>query len=312
MDQDLSMNIAELRNQPFILLVLKDGEKEGYFSSEFMHKTKQQLSDMSLRIASDNLSIIYADQIKKGCEIVLGISNLGLLELCDNDTAKAKDIIKTQGIVYCFRAGWAKYAQLKKISPSYFESVSLTSYALASNSTDDIRQVHEAFVNDGYQSAMLLQSYKSIAQKYSANTVFVEDDEDVLVFELQKFLNTAIALLLIDSDEKVFTNSLYQELITYLTNTPKEDQLLKVATCITNFSKQLPVLIKEYLQEKGLLAFDELKGLIKQHTNIDVYIPEILELPITVVNELNEDFEGGYDFHADDDEDLAFLMSDKL
>ena len=76
--QDLSMKIAELRNHPFLLLVLKDGESEGIFTPEFIHKTKQQLSDMSLRIASDNLSIIYADQIKKGCEIVLGICNLGL------------------------------------------------------------------------------------------------------------------------------------------------------------------------------------------------------------------------------------------
>ena len=111
------MRIAELRNHPFLLLVLKDGESEGYFPPEFMHKTKQQLSDMSLRIASDNLSIIYADQIKKGCEIVLGISNLGLLDLCDNDTEEAKNIIKTHGIVYCFRAGWAKYAELKRYLP---------------------------------------------------------------------------------------------------------------------------------------------------------------------------------------------------
>ena len=102
------MRIAELRNHPFLLLVLKDGASEGYFTPEFMHKTQQQLTDMSLRIASDNLSIIYADQIRKGCEIVLGMSNLGLLDLCDNDTDKAKDIIKNEGIVYCFRAGWAR------------------------------------------------------------------------------------------------------------------------------------------------------------------------------------------------------------
>ena len=92
------MRIAELRNHPFLLLALKDGENEGYFSPELVHKIKQQLVDMSLRIASDNLSIIYADQINKGCEIVLGITNLGLLELCDNDADKAKEIIKTTTI----------------------------------------------------------------------------------------------------------------------------------------------------------------------------------------------------------------------
>ncbi len=199
------MNIAKLRNHPFLLLTLKDGENEGYFSPEFMHKTKQQLSDMSLRIASDNLSIIYADQINKACEIVLGLSNLGLLDLCDNETEKAKEIIKSQGIVYCFRAGWAKYTQLKTISPpSYFEEIPLTRYALAINDTSDIKQMHAAIVEEGYQSAKLLQVYKSIAANYCANTLLIDNDEDVLLFELQKFLNTAIALLLIDSDKKSF------------------------------------------------------------------------------------------------------------
>ncbi len=304
------MKIAALRNHPFLLLVLKDGASEGYFTPEFMHKTKQQLTDMSLRIASDNLSIIYADQIKKGCEIVLGLSNLGLLALCDNNTEKAKDIIKNQGIVYCFRAGWAKYAQLKKISPAYFEGISLSSYALAINDTADIRLMHAALVSDGYQSAMLLQVYKSIAASYCASTLLVDNDEDVLKFELQKFLNTAIALLLIDSDKKVFTNTLYQQLNTYLTHTKKELLLVKVETCIASFTEQLPLLTKEYLQEVDLLNFNELRGIINQQVNISIYIQEILELPITVANELNDDFEGGYDFHADDEDDIAYLRPD--
>lgn len=304
------MKIAALRNHPFLLLVLKDGESEGYFTPEFIHKTKQQLSDMSLRIASDNLSIIYADQIKKGCEIVLGLSNLGLLDLCDNNTEKAKELLKTQGIVYCFRAGWAKYAQLKKISPSYFEEISLSRYALAINDTSDIRLMHAALVSDGYQSAMLLQVYKRIAANYCANTLLIDNDEDVLTFELQKFLNTAIALLLIDCDKKVFTNALYQQLITYLTTTDKATLLVNVDGYIERFIQQLPLLTREYLQEIGLLDFNELKGIINQHVNISIYIPEILELPITVANELNEDFEGGYDFHADDEDDIAYLRPD--
>lgn len=304
------MKIAALRNHPFLLLVLKDGESEGYFTSEFMHKTKQQLSDMSLRIASDNLSIIYADQIKKGCEIVLGLSNLGLLELCDNNTDKAKELLKTQGIVYCFRAGWAKYTQLKKVSPSYFEEVSLSSYALAINDTSDIRLMHEALISEGYQSAMLLNVYQSIAANYGANALLIDTDEDVLIFELQKFLNTAIALLLIDCDKKMFTTTLYQQLNTYLTVTDKAALLIKVDSSIEHFIQKLPLLTREYLQEVGLLDFNELKGIIDQQVNISIYIPEILELPITVANELNGDFEGGYDFHADDEDDLAYLKPD--
>lgn len=305
------MNIAELRNYPFLLLVLRDGENEGFFTPEFMHKTKQQLSDMSLRIASDNLSIIYADQIKKGCEIVLGMSNLGLLDLCDNDTDKAKEILKSQGVVYCFRAGWAKYAQLKTISPSYFEEISIRRYALAINDTTDIRVMHTALVNEGYKSAKLLQVYKSIAADYCATTLLVDDDEEVLLFELQKFLNTAIALLLIDSNKKVFTTSLYEQLNTYLTKTDKQTLLTKVDTCIASFTEHLSVLTKSYLQDIKLLTFTELKGIIDQQENISMYIQEILELPITVANELNGDFDGGYDFHADDEDDLAYLRPEQ-
>ena len=304
------MRIAELRNHPFLLLVLKDGESEGYFSPEFMHKTKQQLSDMSLRIASDNLSIIYADQIKKGCEIVLGMCNLGLLELCDNDTDKAKDIIINQGIVYCFRAGWAKYAQLKTISPSYFDEISICSYALSINDTSDIRLIHKAFADEGYKSAKLLQVYKSIAANYCANTLLIDNDEEVLIFELQKFLNTAVALLLIDSERTVFTTSLYNQLNTFLTETDKTQLLTKVETCISTFTDQLSILTRGYLQEINLLDFVEFKGIINQQENISIYIQEILELPITVANELNDDFDGGYDFHTDDEDDIAYLRPD--
>jgi len=306
------MKIAELRNHPFLLLVLKDGESDGYFTPDFIRKTKLQLSDMSLRIASDNLSIIYADQIKKGCEIVLGMCNLGLLDLCDNDTDKAKELIKTQGIVYCFRAGWAKYAQLKKISASYFEEISISSYALGINDTSDIRLMHGEFVSNGNKSARLLQTYKSVAANYSANTVIIDSDEDVLRFELQKFLNSAIALLLIDSDKKIFTSSLYQKLDTYLETIDKDSLQAKVETCIESLTEQLPASISEYLLEIELLTFIELKGILDHPENASIFMPEILELPVTVTNELHGDFEGGYDFHADDDEDLAYLKPDNI
>ena len=304
------MRIAELRNHPFLLLALKDGESEGYFSSELVHKIKQQLVDMSLRIASDNLSIIYADQINKGCEIVLGITNLGLLELCDNDADKAKEIIKTQGIVYCFRAGWAKYAQLKQISPSYFESISISTYALAISDTSDIRVMHADLMKEGYKSAKLLDVYKNIAASYCASTLLLDDDEDILLFELQRFLNSAIALLLIDSDRKMFTSSLYQTFITYLISTDKDVLLEKMENCIVKLTGQLSILTKSYLQEIDLLGFSEFKSIINQQVDVAIHIQEILELPITVANELHGDFEGGYDFHADDEDDLAYLMPD--
>ncbi|GAC31833.1 hypothetical protein [Paraglaciecola polaris] len=304
------MKIAQLRNHPFLLLVLKDGESEGYFSAEFMHKTKQQLSDMSLRIASDNLSIIYADQIKKGCEIVLGMSNLGLLDLCGNDTEKAKSIIRDQGIVYCFRAGWAKYAELKKISPTYFEDISITRYAQGISDTSDISLMHGTLVKEGQQSARLLQIYKHIGASYSANSLIIDHDEDVLTFELQKFLNTGVALLLIDSEKKVFTNTLYQQFITYLTGTEKDVLHSKLAACISRFTEQLSATTKTYLQEVNLLDFNDLTGIINQQENAAMYSQDILELPMTVSNELNNDFDGGYDFHADDEDDIAYLRPD--
>lgn len=304
------MKIAELRNNPFLLLVLKDGESEGYFTPEFMHKTKQQLSDMSLRIASDNLSIIYADQIKKGCEIVLGMCNLGLLDLCNNDTDKAKEILLNESIVYCFRAGWAKYTQLKKISPSYFEEVSITQYALGINDTSDIVAMHNTLEKVGKESAMLLNIYKSIASVYCANTLLMDNDEEILTFEIQKFLNSAVTLLLIDTDKKKYTKGLYDQLITYLTTTEQVDIFDKLEACIDKITKQLPLAAKNYLNKLGLLDFSDLKGLIEQQMDISIFIPDILELPVAVMNELHDDFDGGYDFNDDDDEDLAYLFPD--
>jgi hypothetical protein len=304
------MKIAELRNKPFILLVLKDGLADGYFSEEFVHKTKQQLSDMSLRIASDNLSIIYADHIKKACEIVLGFISLGLLSHCDNSTEKAKDIIKTQGIVYCFRAGWAKYAGLKEISADYFKQIKLSSYALAANDISDITIVHADIVKQGQDSLKLLNLYRSISAQYSANVVIPETDEDYLKFELQKLLNSAVALMLIDSQQKIFNHERYTQLITYLTTTDSKLVLEKFACCVSDFSEKQPVTTKTFLQESSLLDFNEFKTIITTQKKLAVFIPEILELSVNITNELNDDFEGGYDFGLDDQDDIAYLKPD--
>ena len=301
------MKIAELRNKPFVLLVLKDGLADGYFSEEFVHKTQQQLTDMSLRIASDNLSIIYADHIKKACEIVLGIINLGLLSHCDNSTEKAKEIILTQGIVYCFRAGWAKYASLKDISAEYFKQIKLSTYALAANDTSDITLLHADLVKTGQDSLKLLNLYRRISSQYAANVVIPETDEDYLKFELQKLLNSAVALMLIDSPHKVFNNERYNQLITYLTTTDLHLVLEKFARCVTNFTENQSLSIKEFLQETSLLDFSEFITIITAQTNLAMYIQEILELSVNVTNELNDDFEGGYDFGADDQADIAYL-----
>jgi len=172
--------------------------------------------------------------------------------------------------------------------------------------------MHAGLVNEGYQSAKLLQVYKSVAANYCANTLLMDNDEEILLFELQKFLNTAIALLLIDSQRTVFTTSLYNQLNTYLTDTNQALLIAKVETCITSFTEQLPVLTKAYLQDIHLLDFIEFKGIINQQENVSIYIQEILELPITVANELNDDFDGGYDFHADDEDDIAYLRPDAV
>jgi hypothetical protein len=304
------MKIAELRNKPFVLLILKDGLADGYFSEEFVHKTKQQLSDMSLRIASDNLSVIYADHIKKACEIVLGIINLGLLSHCDNSTEKAKDMIKTQGIVYCFRAGWAKYAGLKQISAEYFKQIKLSTYALAANDTLDITLIHADLVNKGQYSRKLFELYKIVSAQYAANVVIPETDEDYLKFELQKLLNSAIALMLIDSHHKTFNNERYNQLIAYLSTSDVKVVLEKFARCVSHFFENQPFTTKEFLQGSSLLDFSEFKTIITSKTNQAIYIQEILELSINVTNELNDDFEGGYDFGLDDQADIAYLKTD--
>jgi len=116
---------------------------------------------------------------------------------------------------------------------------------------------------------------------------------------------------LIDSEKKVFTSSLYQAFNSYIMSTKKDLLLEKIDSCIVKLIGQLSLLTKSYLQEIDLLDFSEFKNIIKQQTDVATHIQEILELPITVLNELHDDFEGGYDFHADDEDDIAYLRPDE-
>ena len=88
--------------------------------------------------------------------------------------------------------------------------------------------------------------------------------------------------------------------------------LEKLQTCIVKLIEQLSIPTRSYLQEVELLDFSEFKAIIKQQTDIATFIQEILELPIILLVELNDDFEGGYDFHADDEDDLAYLRPDEV
>jgi hypothetical protein len=59
-----------------------------------------------------------------------------------------------------------------------------------------------------------------------------------------------------------------------------------------------------------LLDFNEFKTIITTQKKLAVFIPEILELSVNITNELNDDFEGGYDFGLDDQDDIAYLKPD--
>ena len=149
--------------------------------------------------------------------------------------------------------------------------------------------------------------FKIISAQYAASVVIPETDEDYLKFELQKLLNSAVALLLIDSQHTIFNNERYTQLITYLSNTDVARVIEKFDICVSNFADNQPVTINDFLRETSLLDFNEFKTIIMSQTNLANYIPEILELSVNLTNELNDDFEGGYDFGLDDQDDIAYL-----
>jgi hypothetical protein len=113
--------------------------------------------------------------------------------------------------------------------------------------------------------------------------------------------------MLIDSQHKVFNNERYDQLISYLSKTDVKILLEKFALCVADFAETQSVSTKNYLQETSLLDFNEFKSIITSQKKLTVYIPEILELSVNLTNELNDDFEGGYDFGIDDQEDIAYL-----
>jgi hypothetical protein len=303
------MQIAKSRNKPFLLLVLQDGQEQGVFSAEFIEKSTQQLIDMSLRIASDHFSIVYTDHVNKACEVVLGISNLGLLDLCANDTDKAIEIIKNKGIVICFRAGWGKYQSLSKISNKYFKQFHISEYGQKKDDVSDIQLKHRAFEEEANKNKELVELHGYFFYKYSTSERIDEPFDQVMMkHEIQKYLNTAVSLLMIDSLSTQYDSNNFKSFKSLLTSLNDIKLNAKIDSAIVTFVETLEQTNKKHLSQlknMTLLDFEDFRNsVLKRKLG---FIP--LEVPISILSDDAISEEEDEYSSADDVDDLGFINS---
>ena len=297
------MKIAKLRNKPFLLLALQDGTERGVYSEEFIGKLTQQLTDMSLRIASDHYTIVYADHVTKSCEIVLGLCNLGLLSLSANDTDKAIEIIKDKGIVFCFRAGWAKYQSISKISNTYFKSLHISDYAQKTDDVSDIQKTHNEHENMANKNKKFVEVYNFLNMKYGPTRVINQPyDESIFDNEMQMYANSAVSLLFIDCSNTRFNANDYSEFNRLRMSIDVPELESKLESAIQKFTSSIPLSIKIFLEDNGFLQFKELKQSIYDKVSDDIF---------TAILEISMDIQTDGAFSEEYDEDpSSFTLND--
>ncbi len=142
------MRLDKVRTRPFLLLMLQDGVRDGHFTLDHIKKIEKQLIDMSLNIGKNYFSPVIRRDLQKSCEIVLGITTLGLLRLSEGDSSKARSILTDDSVVNCFRRGWRDVSCVLNMPHQIDTSVLLGKYQCSANEHSDIVSVHDTLFKE--------------------------------------------------------------------------------------------------------------------------------------------------------------------
>jgi hypothetical protein len=174
------MNLDKVRTRPFLLLMISDAVDSGLLTPEQMSKIESQLVDMSLKIAKSFFSPVISHDLKKACSVVLGITTLGLLKLCEGDTLKAQKILLEDTVITCFRKGWENVdALFKAHGPDANRSILLTHYQYSENEYKDIVSIHASLLAMQLDVKLLQQ----IATRFKNPLSGIGSDIDMLEFD---------------------------------------------------------------------------------------------------------------------------------
>jgi len=173
------MKLDNLRSRPFLLIILRDGISQGYFSDQQLQKINKQLVDMSLQLANGYFSPVIRRDLQHASEIVLGITSLGLLRMSDGDEFKARAIVESGTIVNCFRRGWSDVTEVVKLSRegvSRASAIILTQYRCRANEHKNLYALHEELLAEQQQIAVLDAVYEQFNGKENTPDL---DDYDI-------------------------------------------------------------------------------------------------------------------------------------
>ena len=152
------MNLDKVRAKPFLLLMISDAIESGSLNSEQLAKIESQLVDMSLKIAKSFFSPVISHDLKKSCAIVMGVTTLGLLKLCEGDTFKARQLLLDDSIVTCFRKGWESVNSLFKAHGEQANrGALLANYQYADSEFKDIESIHQSLISEQLDINLLKQ-----------------------------------------------------------------------------------------------------------------------------------------------------------
>jgi hypothetical protein len=268
------MEMITARKKPFFLTMLQEGEAQGLFSPTFLTKNSTMLTDMSLQIAAKYFSTVYADKLKKACEVTLGLCDLGLLSLCKNDSELAKTILLEKSVVYCFRAGWAEYAALQALSGKN-DNFPLSLYALAINSERNLVDMHA----QNMHQASVRQLHQLLGKKHGqgATLFFMEMPE--IEAGIQRYLNTEVLLHFLGRSEGIFGQQAHQALLQSFNSTETPVALMQLETSIRTVSAHYSTAQRATLAQGNVLDFTELRQLFTHKSTKHLPLAGLVELP---------------------------------
>jgi hypothetical protein len=171
------MNLDKVRAKPFLLLMIGDAVESGSMNSEQLAQIESQLVDMSLKIAKGFFSPVISHDLKKSCAIVMGVTTLGLLKLCEGDTLKARKLLLEDSIVTCFRKGWESVNNLFKAHGERADrGTLLANYQYSDSEFKDIEAIHQSLVSEQLDINLL----KQIAIQFKNPISHMDMDPDYL------------------------------------------------------------------------------------------------------------------------------------
>lgn len=109
-----------IKNDTRLLLfrALEYGIKTNLKDDTLLNRCKKEGADMSYVFAKRYYNVVFEANLRHASHCVLGIINIGLIELSRNQVVKAANLISERGLVGIFREGWSRILNLVQYAKS--------------------------------------------------------------------------------------------------------------------------------------------------------------------------------------------------